>query len=63
MNNDDRIFEILENQREFDRYFLKKCPRDAVAETSAWVIIIEVMEWYFQKIMMIRMMNFILEKM
>ena len=33
MNNDDRIFEILENQREFDRYFLKKCPRDAVAET------------------------------
>ena len=33
MNNDDKIFEILENQREFDRYFLKKCPRDAVAET------------------------------
>ena len=33
MNNDDRIFEILENQREFDRYFLKKCQRGSVAET------------------------------
>jgi len=33
MNNDDKIFEILENQREFDRYFLKKCPRGSVAET------------------------------